>query len=93
MIVDRDYSFYKPIEKLKGWDIFYIELPFDVCKRFGKANPELYALIEGIESKGKFIMKMTNTGKYIFIIRDDILKRIGKKNGEYIRVRFKDFKI
>ena len=67
-------------------DAAYVEVPFDIKAMFGKGRLLVHATFDGVPYDGP-IVKM-GTPCYIFGVRKDIRKQIGKNFGDIVHVTF-----
>lgn len=69
-------------------DAGYVEIPFDVQKRFGKSRVAVHASFDGVNYDGQ-IVRM-GTPCHIIGVRKDIREKIGKKFGDVIHVAVRE---
>lgn len=91
---DKIYEFNAVIKKVESIDGAYVEFPFDVRTEFNKGRVKVNAVFDGEPYQGSIvnmgIKNLDGTVCYIIGIRKDIRAKIGKQQGDTIRVTVKE---
>ena len=84
----RSYEFDAEIKKNPDMDAAYVEIPFDVKAAFGKARVPVRATFDGEVYDGQLV-KM-GTPCHIIGVHRDIRAKIGKQQGDTVRVTLRE---
>jgi len=88
------YEFDAVIQKVPDIDGAYIEFPYNVKTEFGKGRVKVHATFDGEPYDGSIVnMGVKNADGsvcYIIGLRKDIRGKIGKQQGDSVRVTIKE---
>jgi hypothetical protein len=76
------------IQKVPDLDGAYVEIPFDVKKRYGKGRVPVHATFDGVPYDGSLV-RMGTPG-HILGLRKDIRRAIGKEPGDWVEVTLRE---
>lgn len=88
------YEFEAEIKKVPDLDGAYIEIPFDIRKEYGKGRVKVTATFDNVIYEGSIvnmgIKNADNSICYIIGIKKDIREKLGKQDGDTIKVKIKE---
>jgi hypothetical protein len=91
---DKIYEYNTIIQKVPDIDGAYIAFPYDVKAEFGKGRVKVHAIFDDEPYDGSIVnMGMKNLDGsicYIIGLRKDIRAKIGKQQGDTVRVTIRE---
>lgn len=84
----KRYTFEAVLQKVPDIDGAYVEIPFDVRKKFGKGRVKVSATFDGVPYEGSLVRM--GTPFHIIGVRKEIRAAIQKQPGDRIAVTLQE---